>query len=85
MFDARRHSNARRALLGRLVGPDNRSQWVALLQDDQSSPLELFVVAHDADSSAATRAVEDALLIAGYEHEPTAVPGAWTKAWKVTP
>ena len=85
MFDARRHSNARRALLGRLVGPDNRSQWVALLQDDQSSPLELFVVAHEADSGTATRAVEDALLIAGYKHERTAVPGAWTRAWRVTP
>jgi hypothetical protein len=85
MFDARRHDNARRALLGRLVGPDNRSQWVALLQDDQSSPLEFFVVAHETDSSSAARAVEDALLIAGYKHETAAVPGAWTKAWKVTP
>jgi hypothetical protein len=58
---------------------------VALLQDDQSSPLEFFVVAHEADSATATRAVEDALLIAGYKHERTAVPGAWTRAWKVTP
>jgi hypothetical protein len=58
---------------------------VALLQDDQSSPLEFFVVAHETDSSSAARAVEDALLIAGYKHETAAVPGAWTKAWKVTP
>ena len=85
MFDARRHSNAKRALLGRLVGPDDRSQWVVLLQDDQASPLEFFVIAHEGDSSLATGAVEDAFLIAGYKHERTAVPGAWTRAWRVTP
>jgi hypothetical protein len=85
MFDPRRHSNATRALLGRLVGPNDRSQWVVLLQDDASAPLELFVVAHDGDSNFATDAVEDALLVAGYGHERTAVPGAWTRAWKVSP
>jgi hypothetical protein len=84
MFDARRHSNATRALLGRLVGPEDRSQWVVLLQDDQSSPLEFFVVAHEGDSAFARGAVEDALLIAGYKHEPTAVPGAWTRAWRIS-
>jgi hypothetical protein len=85
MFDTRRHSTARRALLGRLAGPNDRSQWVVLLQDDASAPLEFFVVAHEGDSNLATSAVEDALLLAGYGHERTAVPGAWTRAWKVKP
>jgi len=85
MFDMSRHSNARRALLGRLIGPNERSEWVVLLQDDASAPLEFFVVAHEGDSNFATSAVEDALLVAGYGHERTAVPGAWTRAWKVTP
>jgi hypothetical protein len=85
MFDSRRPGNARRVLLGHLVGPEDRSQWVVLLQDDESSPLEFFVIAYEGDSSVATGAVEDALLIAGYRHERTAVPGAWTRAWHVTP
>jgi hypothetical protein len=67
------------------VGPEDRCQWVVLLQDDKSSPLEFFVIAHGGDSSSATGAVEDALLIAGYRHERTAVPGAWTRAWRVIP
>lgn len=85
MFDPRRHPNARRALLGRLVGPDDRTEWVVLLQDEASSPIEFFVAAHGADSALAARTVEDALLVAGYAHEPIAVPGAWTRAWRVTP
>lgn len=85
MFGTPRNGNARRALLGQLVGPNDRSQWVVLLQDETSSPLEFFVVAHEGDSKLATNAVEDALLVAGYGHERTAVPGAWTRAWKVTP
>ena len=84
MFGSPRHEKATRVLLGRLVGPNERSQWVVLLEDDASSPLELFVVAHEGDSNLATNAVEDALFLAGYGHERTAVPGAWTRAWKVT-
>jgi hypothetical protein len=85
MFDLARHPHAKRALLGRLVGPDDRTEWVVLLQDEASSPIEFFVVAHGHDSALARRTVEDALLVAGYAHEPAAVPGAWTRAWRVSP
>jgi hypothetical protein len=85
MFDVVRNPQARRALLGRLVGPDDRTEWVVLLQDEASCPIEFFVVAHGSDSAVARRTVEDGLLVAGYAHEPIAVPGAWTRAWRVTP
>ena len=84
MFRIGLHGSATRVLLGRLVGPNDTVQWVVLVQDDSGAPIEFLVVAHGGRVDSATSAVEDGLLVAGYAHERAAVPGAWTRAWRIT-